>query len=449
MERDRPPATRRRILAAAGELFAERGFRATTMREIAQRARVNLAAAHYHFGSKQELYLEVVRGEFEKLEKRLAARGASPGAALDRPLARASSRSCCAAHRDHARDPARRVERARRAHAARDVRSERGAAGDRGQFIDPQRREHGAPDRARSRPELSPAEVERCVRSIVGQIFFYLTHRPALLLMMGRRATRAASTREVAEHIMAFSLRRARAARRGAPRGEGAPCELSGRRTPERRRGAAMNRRLVPLIAIAAVALVAAGVWLRRRSDERVLHRLRRGRGARHPQRGHRPRARGRLRRGRRGAGRRGRRAARRRGHRRAHRARSEQELAVLDAQIRAPGGADRAARSHLGARRERRAGRGRARPRPRRARRAHATSASASWCDSGASTAQLLDDARARRDQARSARRRAPASMLARTEAEERQHRGRAPPARRPAPAARARRARSSPSSR
>src|SRR5262245_26059616 len=83
MERDHPPATRRRILAAAGGLFAERGFRGATMREIAQRARVNLAAAHYHFGSKQALYLEVVRGEFEKLEKKLAARAASPGASLE------------------------------------------------------------------------------------------------------------------------------------------------------------------------------------------------------------------------------------------------------------------------------------------------------------------------------------------------------------------------------
>jgi hypothetical protein len=52
------------------------------------------------------------------------------------------------------------------------------------QFIDPQRR---AMDRlvARLAPGLSPAEVERCTRSLVGQVFFYLTHRPALLLLMG------------------------------------------------------------------------------------------------------------------------------------------------------------------------------------------------------------------------------------------------------------------------
>ena len=52
---DDPRTTRRRILVGAGELFAARGFRATTMREIVERAGVNLAAAHYHFGSKQAL----------------------------------------------------------------------------------------------------------------------------------------------------------------------------------------------------------------------------------------------------------------------------------------------------------------------------------------------------------------------------------------------------------
>ena len=41
-----PQTTRRRTLAGAGELFAARGFRATTMREIAERAGVNLASAH-------------------------------------------------------------------------------------------------------------------------------------------------------------------------------------------------------------------------------------------------------------------------------------------------------------------------------------------------------------------------------------------------------------------
>ncbi len=47
--------TRRRIAAAATELVAERGWDAVTTRQIAERAGVNQALIHYHFGSKERL----------------------------------------------------------------------------------------------------------------------------------------------------------------------------------------------------------------------------------------------------------------------------------------------------------------------------------------------------------------------------------------------------------
>src|SRR5690606_34163100 len=77
MSAERVPrvATRDQILAAAAELFAERGFHGTTAREIAQRAGVNLAAAHYHFGSKEDLYLEVLRVEVDDPARTLERRG--------------------------------------------------------------------------------------------------------------------------------------------------------------------------------------------------------------------------------------------------------------------------------------------------------------------------------------------------------------------------------------
>ncbi|MCG3147309.1 MAG: hypothetical protein PCFJNLEI_00748 [Verrucomicrobiae bacterium] len=53
--------TRVRLLNAAGEIFAERGFRAATIRDICERAKANIAAAHYHFGDKAELYLAVLK----------------------------------------------------------------------------------------------------------------------------------------------------------------------------------------------------------------------------------------------------------------------------------------------------------------------------------------------------------------------------------------------------
>ncbi len=51
---------RERILAAAAEEFAERGYDAATMRGIATRAGVDAALLHHYFGTKADLFAETV-----------------------------------------------------------------------------------------------------------------------------------------------------------------------------------------------------------------------------------------------------------------------------------------------------------------------------------------------------------------------------------------------------
>src|SRR5688572_4501811 len=50
------PEARGNIIAAAEELFAERGFAGTSIRDIAQKAGVTGAMLHYYFGNKEKLY---------------------------------------------------------------------------------------------------------------------------------------------------------------------------------------------------------------------------------------------------------------------------------------------------------------------------------------------------------------------------------------------------------
>jgi len=56
-----PDQTREKLLEVAGPVFADRGYRAATIREICAGAGANVAAVNYHFGDKLGLYTEVLQ----------------------------------------------------------------------------------------------------------------------------------------------------------------------------------------------------------------------------------------------------------------------------------------------------------------------------------------------------------------------------------------------------
>jgi AcrR family transcriptional regulator len=64
--------TRQRLLDTARVLFANEGFTGASVRAITRRARANLGAVTYHFGSKRALYLAVVEQLFGRLRERVA-----------------------------------------------------------------------------------------------------------------------------------------------------------------------------------------------------------------------------------------------------------------------------------------------------------------------------------------------------------------------------------------
>src|SRR6476646_5170965 len=61
--------TKTRILDAAEQLFMEHGFEATSLRSLTTAAGVNLAAVHYHFGSKEELFQAVLTRRLDPMNQ--------------------------------------------------------------------------------------------------------------------------------------------------------------------------------------------------------------------------------------------------------------------------------------------------------------------------------------------------------------------------------------------
>jgi AcrR family transcriptional regulator len=79
--------TRARLLSAAADLFAARGFKDVTIREICAAAGANVAAVNYHFGDKVGLYSHVVSKAIDTMRATTdAARAAGLGRRGDERL---------------------------------------------------------------------------------------------------------------------------------------------------------------------------------------------------------------------------------------------------------------------------------------------------------------------------------------------------------------------------
>ena len=86
-EGGRGAETRERLLDAAEQIFAERGFEGASIRAVTQAAGASVSAANYHFGSKEALLRETLLRRVGPLnERRLARLDALEADANGRPL---------------------------------------------------------------------------------------------------------------------------------------------------------------------------------------------------------------------------------------------------------------------------------------------------------------------------------------------------------------------------
>ena len=203
-----PPAraTKDRVLAAATALFAERGFHGTKIRDIAARAKVNVAAGHYHYGSKKALYLTVLRAQFAETRAVFRARGASPEGQLDRLSRRelvALLRARVNAMLDVLIGPPPSLHGTLMQREMCDPSEALPVIVE--EFVRPVMREMEEIV-AQLVPGLDRKTVERCAISVAAQGYFYRSVMPAMLLMLGEPAYPRGFGRELADHVAEFSL---------------------------------------------------------------------------------------------------------------------------------------------------------------------------------------------------------------------------------------------------
>jgi AcrR family transcriptional regulator len=190
--------TRQRLLEAAGQEFAERGFKDATVRDICNAAQANVAAVNYHFGDKKRLYSESIR----------YAHSCSPHVPLDETAGakpedrlRTFVRAMLAGVLDEGRPAWHGRLLAREMAEPTGVLQQIVANVIRPRFLF-----LSGIVRSYVGEDAPDALVARCARSIVGQVLFYHFARPLLLRAFVDEKFDSSAVDTLADHIVAFSI---------------------------------------------------------------------------------------------------------------------------------------------------------------------------------------------------------------------------------------------------
>jgi AcrR family transcriptional regulator len=190
--------TRQRVLEAAGEVFAQKGFDGATVREICTRAGANIAAVNYYFRDKERLYIEAVKQTVcAPAGKRPTWPVGTPAADKLRDFIHHMVGGLLDESRPAWHTPLMMRELAQPTSACAEVVRD---------YIQPM-----SEILSGILAELLPARTSRLQRfqvafSIVGQCLYYCQNRPIARLLLGEADFARLDTATVAEHITRFTL---------------------------------------------------------------------------------------------------------------------------------------------------------------------------------------------------------------------------------------------------
>lgn len=193
--------TEQRLLNAAGEIFAEYGYRAATIRQICEKAGANIAAVNYHFGDKDGLYKAVLRfvnqADIKKHPHNL---GLNAGASAEQRLRAYIQYLLSRIFEEgrpswHMKLMAREMTEPTRAFETLVEEAAR-----------PLHQELSSIIRDLLGPEASDVTVHLCTLSVLGQSVYYHRARPVISRLYPRQRYGPKEIEALVDHITQFSL---------------------------------------------------------------------------------------------------------------------------------------------------------------------------------------------------------------------------------------------------
>src|SRR5262249_2119669 len=195
-----PDNPRERLLEAAGEIFAEKGFKGATVREIIDRAGVNIAAVNYYFRDKERLYIEAVKNaacvDPNEPEPPLSWTPSTP------PAAKLAG--------THPFPPPKFLHPSRPEWMSRLIMRELTQPSEActelvREYIEPRSKILLGVVRELLPPGTPPRRIFLTAFSIVGQCHFYASHKPIIRLLIGEDEYQRLDLTTLAEHITQFT----------------------------------------------------------------------------------------------------------------------------------------------------------------------------------------------------------------------------------------------------